>query len=55
MPGDLERARCSCNPTFLSFYFVSEPKITGESDGRRDKNVSYYRSSQIRTVGRSLR
>lgn len=44
---------CSCNPTFLLFYYVLEQKITGESDGKSDKNVSYNRSPQIRTVGRS--
>lgn len=44
-----------CNPTVLVFYYVLGPKITGESDGKGDKNASYNRSSQIRKLGRSLK
>lgn len=36
------------NPTFLLLYYALKPKISGESDGKRDKNVSYNRSVQIK-------
>lgn len=39
---------CPCSPTFLSFYYVLEPKVSGENDGKRDKNASYNRSSELK-------
>lgn len=28
-----------CNPTLLSIYYVLEPNISGEGDGKREKKM----------------